>query len=294
MDINFLCEFLAIAEKGSFTLAAEELCISQSSLSKHIKSLETELGIQLFDRSTRSVKLSEVGKLILPYVAQLNDINSEIINIIRQYKSKQKRIKIASIPVMAQYDITGLISRFQKDYPDIPLSVVELESHNIPHLLETGECELAFVRIYEETASGYDYITLYKDHMIAVLPHTHELAHEKEINLLKLRDEKFLLLDKKTMLFEQCYNLCVSAGFMPNISYTGHRPENIIDLVSNGMGVSLLMERHAKYFRNDKVVCVAITPTIESNICLVKNKNRSLSPNSKLFWNYIKEIYSSG
>lgn len=292
MDMDYLCEFSVIARLGSFSLAAEELCISQSSLSKHIISLEKELNILIFNRTTRNIALSEAGEKILPYANQIFEIKKKIMRTAtEQNKRNKKDINIASIPVMAQYEITGAITQFQKKYPEINLLISECEYNEISKLLESGEYELAFTRTYFDSSPNLEYVTYRKDHLVAVLQNTHCLSAEKVLSLVQLENEEFLFLDKETSLYKLCFDLCTNSGFTPKVKYTGHRPENIIDLVSQGMGISLLMKRHTDYFKNQGVACIDISPTVDSTISLAKLKNHNLSSSAKEFWNYIQLEY---
>jgi LysR family transcriptional regulator, transcription activator of glutamate synthase operon len=292
MEMDYLCEFALVAKLGSFSLAAEELYISQSSLSKHIMALEKELNIQLFNRSHK-VDLTEAGRQFLPYANQIAEIRKRLLNIASAQNDQNKNIlKITSIPVMAIYDITGAVTRFLKEYPEINLTISECERPEIIRLLESGECELAFTRKSREEARILEYSTFYKDYLVAVLPRSHPLSAEKAINLKQLENEFFLFLDKETALYSLCFDLCTGAGFTPKIRYTGHRPENIIDLVSQGMGNALLMKHHTDYFKNTGVSYVDIMPTVKSAICLAKIKNRRLSVAGKIFWNYINSLHN--
>jgi len=289
MEINYLIEFASIARHRSFSLAAEELCISQSSLSKHIQAVEKELGVALFDRSTRNVVISEFGKILLPYAEQLCEINDDIQGSVYDFINKEKKqLLIASIPVMAQYDITGIIAKFQKDHPAIKLIVSENEGTDIPKMLEDGSCEVAFTRKFPNEPSRFEYLTYRSDMLCAILPKSHPLAKNETLSLAQLKNENFLFLDKKTLIYGYCFNACIDAGFTPNVTYTGHRPENILDLTAQGAGVSLLMKHQAKYFNHPEVVSVLISPAIESSICLTKMKDHKLSSTGRLFWNYVK------
>jgi DNA-binding transcriptional LysR family regulator len=294
MEMDYICEFAVIAKLGSFSLAAEELFISQSSLSKHIIALEKELNVKLFDRTSRKVALSEAGAQILPYANQVFEIKERITRIAAEQISRQKRvIKIASIPVMAQYDITGATLRFQKEHPEINLSISEYEQYEILRLLESGECELAFTRESHEESPFLEYTTFCKDYLVVVLPRSHRLSAEKALHLQQLENEGLLFLDKRTVLYKLCFDLCSGAGFTPKVKYIGHLPENIIDFVSQGMGIALLMKRHTDYSKNAGVTCIDVTPRVESSICLAKIKSHKLSSAAKIFWSYINSLYSS-
>ncbi len=288
MNLEHIREFLAIVEHKSFSIAAQELCMSQSSLSKHIIHLEQELDIQLFDRSARQVTISDAGRLFLPYAQKLYDTNEDFTQALSAYKEKNKStLKIASLPVMAQYEITGAIASFRKSHPEISLVISTHEANDILRLMEQGEFELAFIRRPNTDANLLNYITFYEDHLVALLPDTNPLSQKNKINLNSLKDEEFMFLDNGTLLYRLCYDTCVKAGFTPKIGYTGQRPENLIDLVSKDMGITLLMRRHAEFSKHDNVSIVEIEPQVTSSICLAHIKNRKLSKAAKQFWDYI-------
>jgi len=294
MEMDYLGEFAVIAKLGSFSLAAEELFISQSSLSKHIITLEKELNVQLFNRTSRSVALSEAGAQILPYANQAFGMKKRITGIAAEQINREKRvINIASIPVMAEYDITGAIVRFHKEYLEFNLSISELEQHECLNALESGECEFAFIRKLREESPILEYITLYKDHLVTVLPRSHPLSAEKALHLQQLENEYFLFLGKGSVLYNLCFDLCSGSGFTPKVKHVSQRPENIIDFVSLGMGIALLMNRHVDYFKNAGVKCIDVTPTVGSTICLARIKSHKLSHAARVFWDYINSLYSS-
>jgi LysR family transcriptional activator of glutamate synthase operon len=293
MEMDYLCEFVTIAKLGSFSLAAEELFLSQSSLSKHIIALEKELNVQLFNRTSRNVALSEAGAHILPYANRVFEMRRRITRIATEQINREKRvINIGSIPVMAEYDITGAIARFHKEYPEINLSVSEREQHECLNVLESGGCEFAFLRKLREESPILEYTTFYKDHLVAVLPRSHRLSAQKALHLQQLENEDFLFLGKGSVLYNLCFDLCSGSGFTPKVKHVSQRPENIIDFVSLGMGIALLMKRHVDYFKNASVKCIDITPIVESAICLTRIKGHKLSPAASVFWDYISSLYS--
>ena len=108
------------------------------------------------------------------------------------------------------------------------------------------------------------------------------MASRRSIQLADLRQENLLCLDQKTGLFSLCTQLCLDAGFQPHFVYTGHRPENIVGLAAQGMGIALLMQRHTDYVRCPDVVTIDIAPQVESSICLVRLKDVHQRLGSKL------------
>ena len=289
MDVEYLYEFTVIAKLGSFSRAAEELCLSQSSLSKHILALERELGVSLLLRNSRNVTLSPVGAQILPLAAQMGELNNKIrVAADKQSRRDKTLLPIASIPVMAQYNITGLLARFQREHPKVTLEILEREQQELGELLEKGTCELAFTRRMLEGEENLEYLELCRDELVAVLPKAHPLAGRETLALTDLREEPLLFLDQRTGFHHLYSSLCRGADFVPNIVYTGHRPENIVEMAAQGMGVALLMRRHTDYIASPEVVCLTITPRVESTICLVRRQGRSLTSWAAGFWEFVE------
>jgi len=294
MNTEHLREFITIARLSSFSRASEELCISQSSLSKHIAALEQELNVRLFYRTSRSVELSDVGKRLLPYATGIAEMSQQIQDIAYKqaiwdaHKKRHKKVAVASFPLMAAYNITGVIVGFYRAYPDIAISTSEFEPYSIPHLLDSSQFELAFVRPFRAGMAEYESIEYCREDILAVLPADHPLAHEPSIPLEWLRDENLILIGEQAELRAICVDLCIQAGFTPQIGFSGLRPENIIDLVSLDMGVSILARHFYDYYKKSTVVGVEITPTATTTIQLIRRKGRRLSPEAQAFWDYIK------
>lgn len=291
MEIEYLHEFTVIANLGSFSRAAEELCISQSALSKHIAALERELDTPLLTRNSRNVALSPAGAQILPMAAEIFALGNKIRVAAAKESQKDRHIlTIASIPVMAQYNITGALAKFQQRYPQITLEVAECEQHDLGIMLQDGRCSLAFTRLSGDGDTSLEYLPFAQDHLVAVLHHSHPLSGAAQLQLSDLKDQPLLCLDQRTGLYSLCTQLCLQAGFRPNFVYTGHRPENIVGLAAQNMGVALLMQRHTDYIHLKDVVTIDIAPRVESTICLVRQRNVPPSRMGQNFWDFVKGL----
>ena len=132
MDLNYIREFVVLANTCNYMEAAEQLFISQSALSRHIKNLEEELGVSLFDRSTRSVTLNAFGMLFLPYARQMAALHHEYATALgNALNAEHGNIRIGSIPMMSHYGITDVMVRFRKENPRFTLDVIEGDSNQL-------------------------------------------------------------------------------------------------------------------------------------------------------------------
>ncbi|MCD8146983.1 MAG: LysR family transcriptional regulator [Clostridiales bacterium] len=284
METDYLKEFIVLSETGNYLQAAEELFIAQSSLSKHIKALEIELGVPLFNRTPRKVELTGYGKSFLKCAQQIVDIQYSFQrDLASKLDEKQQTLRIGSIPLMAPYRITDIIMKHQRENEHCTINLFEEESFTLKELLRKNKCDLAFIREEGDTDDEFAKFPYTSDHLVAILPSTHPLAKRSAIQLEELKDENFLLLQPDSLLYSISTTACQKAGFTPNIAYTGKRAENIMDLVEKGMGVSLLMEKPILSLATPKVSIIDVTPTVSTNIYIYYKKNIPLSAAAKKF-----------
>ena len=290
MRLERLKFFLAVAETGSFTEAAERLYATQSAVSKQVIALEKELGVSLFNRSRRRASLTEPGQIVYAYARDITKNCEDMQAAVQTYcRSAGSVLSVASIPVMGQYGITELVGNFRKNYPGIAMSVGELEGGEILSALEQGRYELAFMRAEQLPAFEYECLPLTHDVLSALLPESHPLAGEKQISLSQLKDEPFLLLNEGTLLNRMCIDACRRCGFTPHVAYTGTRNENIAELVAMGMGVSLVMEKFYLRLRPAGVCCIPLEERVTSTIALVRLKKHRPTHAADLFWAFVQD-----
>lgn len=293
MELKYILEFVELINVGKFSEAADQLFLSQSSLSKHMKVLEADLGVPLFERKTkRKVVLTEFGKLYFPYAEQISILHREYLSLQeKQVKVLSSTLNIGSIPSMTPYRITDLLSEFQKAYPGIALKVEEVDSGVSCDRIQQGKLDCAFVREYPGMQdSNMERVNYTFDTLCAVMNRNHPLAHEKQISLLQLSNEPFLLLKDASFMYEMCIEACEKAGFTPNVTYTGYRGENIVNMVGRGAGVALLTKRPIVHLRNPDVTIVDIVPCISTEINLIYSKMHQQNESLKKFVTFMEKL----
>lgn len=289
MEIDYICEFSVLAETCNFLEAADQLFISQSSLSRHLKTLEKELGVPLFDRTTRSVTLNGFGQLFLPYARQIAAIRYEYTTAIgNAVNAEHGNIRIGSIPVMSQYRITDVMMRFRQENPRFTLDVIEADSNQLTKMLRSNQCDLAFIREWDDRDNEFNKVRYTTDTLSALLPPNHPLSREKVLHLEQLKAEPLILLGKDTFMYSLCVQECRKAGFVPQVVFTGHRAENIVDLVRKGMGIALLTRQPTLRLIGDDIVLLDIEPRVTTTISLAYSKVHPLSIGSRHFIELVK------
>lgn len=304
MNTSYFREFIVLAEMKNYWEAAERLYMSQSTLSKHIKFMENELGVPLFDRSTRHVELTRYGAALLPYARSITRQESEFSSLLMQMQNQEKGLLvIGSIPVMAQYGIVNLLSIFQKKYPQNSVTVIEEDPQNLIDLLKSKKCELIFLReskadFEKNLSEDRELVRLpfVRDHLVALLPSGHRLADRQQITLRDLKDENFCMIKEGTLMYNLCVDACHASGFVPKITFTSHRIESILDMVSSGGRIGLLMNCHVtipesfEFLSECSWTAVDITPNISSQISLCYLADTHLSDAAGKFVDFIQNL----
>ena len=284
MEINYLREFAVLAQTLDFMEAADMLYISQSTLSKHIQSIESELRVPLFDRTTRKVRISKFGQMLLPYAQQITELQDNYTGILQSGRETDRdTLTVGSIPALAQYSIIDIFVSFKKSRPQSTLNVMQAGSEELKEMLRHKKCDLAFIRFTDEVDDDLVKIPYSIDTLVAVLPISHPLAKQKTIPLRMLADEDFLLIEKQTYLYRLCVNACKQSGFEPKIAFTDHKVGILVDLVIKGMGVALLMKQLALYVSNPTIAIVDVSPSVSTQISLCYLKGVELSDAAKHF-----------
>ena len=278
MDIDYIHEFVVLAGTGNYMEAADRLFLTQSSLTRHIQKLEADLGVLLFDRSTRHIELNKYGNLFMPYARQISQLQKEYTTTFCNELNRERgTIRIGAIPVMAQYQITDILARFQQENRNFMLDIQEADSLKLIQMLRDEEIDFAVIRESDDASSAFCKIPITQDTLAALMPAGHPLAVKDHIELKQLYRDSFLLLGRDTFMYSLCVRECRSAGFEPHIAFTSNRVDNIIGLVSKGMGVGLLTKRPVMSANHSEIAVVDILPAITTTISLAYLPGKKLT-----------------
>lgn len=289
MDIKQLNEFRVLAEICNFQEAAEELYISLSSLSKHISKLEEELGVSLFDRTTRKVTLTEYGTVVYDYAKQIVNSYNDCTRALKDLKQDHSlRLSVSFPPILTQYRLLEALIDFMHKNPDIEVTMTE--HINPRELLQAKKCDVAFHTEYGEMHTENSSLYMEADTLVAVLPASHPLAGEEFIRIDQLKDEKFIIKhDTSSVLSRILIKLCNEAGFEPKIAHTVKYSSAMVRMVSEGLGVAVMNYSHIPDSEKYKIGIVEIQPIVPFNIYLLYSNERRNSAALKAFRNYFSE-----
>ncbi|MCB0053179.1 MAG: LysR family transcriptional regulator [Caldilineaceae bacterium] len=288
MDFTQVQYVLAVAATGSFSGAADELYISQSSLSKKIIALERELGVTLFDRSRRQIALTPAGAAFVEHGRVIDDAGRSLLAALGEFKATPT-LRIVAIPVIAQYGIAETISQFRDRHPEIALTLEEREASAILPALESQQFDLAFLRDNYLDRADFRLCEVVKDRLQVAISRKHRFADRSSLALAALADENHIMFDKGTVVHELAVDACRAAGFEPRIFYASLRIESVLGLVASNSGVALMMEKVVAYHRHPDVLAIALDELIESCIVLAAPRATRLSRPARLFMDFVAE-----
>lgn len=231
MELLQLRYFSKIAEKQSLTKAARELYTSQPSLSRMLKSLEDELGVQLFQRANRQVRLTRKGTEFLAEVQKALQIIDQAKAAVRE-DDKQQEIVIAM--TYTSEEITHVLKRFHEIHPDIKLTITAPED---AINLTPRSFDLC-VAISPVSHDGLRHLPLLREEMVLLISDRHRLAGAESVSLEELNGESFVLPPDGPMRYA-CDTLCSYAGFAPKIAAETHNYLSIQTYLTTGDCVAM-------------------------------------------------------
>lgn len=240
MELRDLKALMAVVEHGSFTKAASATFISQPTLSKSIKKLEDTLHVELLNRSTRHVELTDAGNIvykqgqkIMRSVHDLHILLDDLLNI------KTGSIKLGVPPLIGTLFFPEIARKFHKHYPEVHLELVERGAKLIGTLVENGEVDMGIV-VLPTDDKKFMVQSFVEDQFFVFINEQHPLAWQDHILLQDLKNESFITFTEEFTLHDYVIQSCKSVGFTPIIGYKSSQWDLIVELVSSNLGVTLL------------------------------------------------------
>ena len=234
MELRQLKYFVAVAEELNFRRAAEKLYMQQPPLSRQIRQLETELGVELFYRTKRSVALTEAGKAFLDE-AKLTLVQAQrAINAVKTKSSLTIGFSICAFDSI----LPELIQEYRRQYPETEVNLTEMSKEKqiaalLNHQIDLGFCYAPI------SQPELEFTTILSEPLVVVLPFNHFLAEREQIELRSLQNESFILCPReiKPDVRQQIEQLCLEAGFELKTAREASLPEVQLRLVESGMGI---------------------------------------------------------
>lgn len=293
MTIKQLQYFIELDRDSNFLTASENMYISQSSLSKQIKSLESEIGVELLTRNTRNMQLTVAGTKFKKYALHILQLYDDMMDEMRYYTDKeQTKLRISVIPVASDYGLIEHILAYRKLYPEFDVIVEEQDPTSAFKLLLNKKIDLCIMRSCFITDERCQAIPLVMDEIVMITSSKHPFAQQKEISLSDAANEYYFFLGPATGLHNYCVRLCNAAGFNPMFTEQIFRLSTIQNMVANNQGVSLVMSQVAKSCKNENIKIITLKEHPKMDLSIVI-RNEGLSGAAQQFIDFMCKRFNT-
>lgn len=259
MDIERIRLFITVAECLSFTKAAEQMYISQPTLSRHIADLESTLNVELFERTTRKVSLTTAGRLFLKEATQIiNRYDALMQRVARLGNGVSGSLRIGYLELFTQEILPVAIRNFRTKFPLVDLQLKEFTLKDVQEALLDGTVDMGFVitRGKPLLDEQLEHKRIFTGQIEMIVSHSHPYAGYQIVSPAILENEQILTFepDETPELRENITKICMEFNFLPNFVTGDFTPGAIFLLVQAGMGVSLLSSLVASVLRTESRV----------------------------------------
>jgi LysR family hydrogen peroxide-inducible transcriptional activator len=289
MEIHQLQYIVAVAKHKHFTNAAEELNVGQSSLSQQIAKLETEFGIKIFDRSSRTVSLTPAGIEFIEYAREILAKVETAKQCINAHAGLLKgTVTIGTITTLPKIDFGRMLASFYSKYPGLTLNIIQEGSIKLIELLRTGDIDVAFVTLPPMTYEDLDLYHLSEDEYVLVASANHPFAKRKVVDLAEARNENFIFHKKTQSMYSICMQACIKAGFKPKIFCYSSGASISFGMIRAGLGIGFFPTEDMRAFRSSGLASIKLREPLIKHVVLATQR-KPKSPPVKVLYQHVIE-----
>ena len=284
MNIRHIAYFVEVAKERNFTKAANNLHLSQPALSKVIKNLELDLGVSLIDRAAKQFKLTDQGEIFFENSKNaLNNINEELDQLNCSINCTKGRLVVGIPPVIGTVYFTSIIAKFKKKYPNIDFIVIEEGANSIRDKVKTSELDIGIV-ILPTKSEGLNVIKMIESENVLIAHKDNKLVNLNKVTVKDLKEENFITLNKRYMLYDTLKRLCRENGFETKIAFESSQWDFVAEMVSLNQGIAILPEPIVHRYKDDNIRRVVLEDVkIPWEIAIILKKDRYISYAMKEF-----------
>jgi DNA-binding transcriptional LysR family regulator len=278
LELKHLASFLAVAEQLSFVRAARQLHLSQPALSGQIRKLEEELGVQLFLRNRRTVRLTDAGRIFQEEArATLARAKQAADRAQKAARGEIGRLRIGFVSSAALEIVPDIVVAFRKQHPEVTLDLINVRTVSQVKGLIGKTIDVGFLRL-PLSNDQLSITVIHREPFVAVLPKDHPLARNRQIRVEQLRNESFIAYGRRWApgFYDTVVQICTGAGFHPNIVLETGEMYTAVALVAAGAGVAIL-PRSVVLSQEKNIVRMPLHASVSSEIAIAVRKNEQSS-----------------
>ena len=287
-DLQQLQAFVAVAERGSFRAAAEQIHLSAPALSRRIDKLETILGARLFNRTTREVELTPLGRVFLERArAALDDLESAMLGISDIAASRSGRVTVACVPSAAINFLPSVVSSFSARYPLIRIRVVDEAAGLVLASVISGESDFG-ITFMSSLVPGVDFDPIHTDPFVLAVRREHPLAARKNLAWSELEGERLIAVARSSGNRQVLDDALAQAGVNPSYRFEVSHIATLLGMVDAGLGLAAV-PRLTLPSTHPTLAGVALRrPAVSRVLGLATRRGAALHAPARVFHDYLR------
>jgi DNA-binding transcriptional LysR family regulator len=292
VGLRQLRAFLAVARRGSFTRAAEDVGLSQSAVSLSVRQLENELGLKLLDRTTRQVQLTTIGSTLVATGSRLIDELDATLRELRDIGEQHRgRVVMACVPAVARSLMPKCVVYCASKWPSISLSIDDSAASEVIRKVARGEAEFG-IASGEIVSTELLVQPLMDDPFRLVCRRDDALAAKDSVRWTQLTGRRLVMLDNTSGSRQVIEAALSSTGTQVEVFLELAQPSSVLGMVETGVGIAIVPQLAAP--RSDDTVLATlrlVRPAVNRTILLLRRRDRSLSPAASAVWVALLQLY---
>ncbi len=296
MNMNFdladLRAFVAVAELNSFRAAAESIHLSQPALSRRIEKLELALGVRLFERTTRSVSLTAVGRDFSHKARNLlDDLENSLLSMQAVAASQLGEVVIACVPSAVYYFLPKVLRHFHVQYPRIRVRIIDDSANAVLESVARGEADFG-INIIGTQEPEIEFEVILKEPFVVACHRDHPLAGLQQVTWAELAKYDFMTVDKSSGNRLLVDLALASSSVRPSWCFEAKHVSTLLGLVEAGLGVAVVPRLSMPQGEHATLARVALVePTVDRHVGLIRRQGRELSPSARKLYELIQTTW---
>ncbi len=287
LDLRKLEIFVAAARRESISQAATDLHMAQPAVSIAIARLEADLGVSLFERSGRRVRLTAEGRRLQEDAEALLDHAGAVQDAARRLNRLEKgELHLGCPAMLATYYLPRLLGDFLAQYPGLQASVTQAGTADVERLLLDDQLEAGVITVQQDSADiGLELRRLLRERVVVLVGRKHSWAARRYLNITALAGAPMVLYERGYFIRERFDSLCGEHGVAPDIRMQTNFLPLIIDMVRRGVGAGIGLQMMAD--AEPELVGIPLRPTIELELALAKRRGRRIAIANQAFMDWL-------
>jgi DNA-binding transcriptional LysR family regulator len=286
MKLYQLKFFLEVCKHNNITKAAQELHVSQPSVTSAIKKLESEFGINLFRRVNKKIYLTKEGEYLLANASSIIYNIDNLTNNLNDLANQKQHIKLGIPPMVGSYLLPIILGSFHKAHPDISIEIIEVGAIDTVVLLEKEEIDLCIVILEEYNGNLHDYIGLFDSELCFCVSKNHHFADKTIINIHETKEEPLVTFQKGYSHNKIIFKSFNENNISPNIILRTKQLSTITNMIHHNIASAFLFR--ISVLDDDEIVLIPLYEPMNVSVGILTKKNCQIYSDTQKLINFLK------